>query len=531
MSAAHPIPVESVEEELAALEREAESRALAEYRDALREHALRYDAPGAFASFVDLMWPVVEPRTLEWAPYMDAVCHALHRQMLGDPGYQRLLINLPPGYAKSLLVSVLAPAYEWTFAPSRRKLFFTSDDDLSARDSRRTRILITSDSYRAFLGEACRRRGVEPWKLAFDQNEKRNFENSERGFRQCLTLKTGVTGKRGDDLVVDDPIDVKAILLGGPEAANTRCAEAGAIIDQALETRVNDRRDARRTIVMQRLHPDDPAGRAIAEGGWKVLCLPLHFDPEKACPEDPRTIPGELLHPRDTEEDAQRLAAKLGWTAAGQLEQRPLAAEALQIRPEWLTRTYTCEPEAVAHRAIEVWISSDPNQKGGAGRCDAPCHVWARCDDGYHILDRVARPMSYPEYERVMDDLITRWAAWLAQKGGALIEDTANGATYLQVRGPIYKGVTLHAFLPSADTPGTDKSKAARAAYTIRAASAMALVFPAAGVAPWAPTLRERLLGWPAVGKDDMDAMSQLHMRWAVQESNGPSFFDLFAAG
>jgi hypothetical protein len=213
------------------------------------ELACRWQRPGAFEAFVKLVWSIVEPASLEWAPYMGVVCHALHRQMLGDPAYRKLLLMLPPGYAKSLLTSVLAPAYEWIFAPHRRKLFFTANDDLSARDSRKTRNLITSDVYRALLAEICRRDGRrEPWTLAYDQNEKRNFENSDRGFRQCLTLKTGVTGKRGDDLVVDDPVDAKAMIFGGPEAINHRCMEAGQIIDQALETRVNDRRTARRTI-------------------------------------------------------------------------------------------------------------------------------------------------------------------------------------------------------------------------------------------------------------------------------------------
>src|SRR5690606_12379673 len=127
-----------------------------------RELALRWDQPGAFAAFVRYTWDVVEPRRLEWAPYLDVVCDALHRQMLGDVNYRKLLINIPPGYAKSLLVSVFAPSFEWLFNPGRRKLFFSGDDQLSKRDSRRTRILITSALYRELLEELCRREGRTP---------------------------------------------------------------------------------------------------------------------------------------------------------------------------------------------------------------------------------------------------------------------------------------------------------------------------------------------------------------------------------
>ena len=526
--------VAAARERLEAIRAEKRRRAIAKLRAIWFERACRYRQDGAFAAFVKLLWSIVEPAELDWAPYMDVVCHALHRQMLGDPAYRRLLINLPPGYAKSLLVSVMAPAYEWIFDPSRRKLFFTADDDLSARDSRRTRILVTSDTYRRLLTEVCRREGRKPWDLAFDQNEKRNFETTERGFRQCLTLKTGVTGKRGDDLVVDDPVDVKALILGGPDAVNRRCEESGAIIDQALETRVNDRRTARRTIVMQRLHPKDPAGRALAEDGWRVICMPLRYEPDHphVCPEDPRTEPGEFLHPiRDTEEDVAALERKLGWQAAGQLQQRPTAAETLVIPTEHLAREYHCRPEDIALRALEVWLTSDANKKGAATSDDSSIMVVARCEDGDFILDRIARPMGIVEYSRVMDSMIDRWAPILSVKGGAYIEDTANGATYLETSGGYRSGVTMHPFLPTRDTPGTDKSKPARAAYVINRAAALRIVLPGAEVAPWGPQLRERLLGWPAIGRDDMDALSQLLMKWTTEASGGgPSWFDDLAA-
>ena len=519
---AKPKPVVDPKEELEQLRAELARRARAEVEAVWFELACRYDEAGAFAAFVRLMWSVVEPAALEWAPYMDVVCHALHRQMLGDPAYRNLLICLPPGYAKSLLVSVMAPAYEWIFNPSRRKLFFTADDDLSARDSRRTRNLLKSQVYLRLLAEVCRRTGRKPWAFEADQNEKRNFENSDQGFRQCLTLMGGVTGKRGDDLVVDDPIDVKALILGGPDAVNRRCEEAGSIIDMALETRVNDRRVARKTIVAQRTHPKDPGGRALAEGGWRVLCMPLRYEPKhpQVCPEDPRTVEGEFLHStRDVEEDVRKLESKLGWQAPGQLQQRPVAAELLLIRPEHLAREYTCQPEEIAKRASQVWLTSDANQKGKATSDDSSIMVVARCTDGDHILDRIARPMGIVEYTRTMDSTIDRWAWVLAAKGGALIEDTANGATYLETSGRYRRGVTMHAFLPTRDTPGTDKSKAARGDYVVKTAAALRLVLPAAHVCPWGPQLRERLLGWPAIGRDDMDALSQLIMRWAREES------------
>lgn len=538
--------------EIEALRAEKARRARARVESLWFEKACRVHSEGAFAAFVKLAWGVVETRDLEWAPYLDVLCDALHRQMRGDPEHQRLVINIPPGFAKSLLVSVFGPAFEWLIDPGRRKLFFSGDDSLSRRDSRKTRILLKSDIYQRVLAEVSRREGVEPWTFAADQNEKDNYENSRRGFRQCLTLRSGVTGKRGDDFVIDDPIDVKDVILGDYNTVLRRCREANNIINQALQTRVNDLRDARQTMIMQRLHPEDPAGAAIKSGRWKVICLPLHYDPDHplACEDDPRTERGELLHPtRYRESDIAALREALGESQAeAQLEQRPTAASGERIKREWFRERYTCLPEDIARQADEVWLTSDTGKKKSADSDfhDIQCWAWIKGEQDQaaqgerrrsskrYPLDRRAERMDYPEYESMMDGMIAKWAPFLREKGGVLIEDTANGATYLQVRGSEYMGVPLIKFDPTRDTPGKDKSKGARAKYLERAAESGGIVLPDPTVAPWV----EDMLGWwlafPKGAHDDaVDTASQLMMRWTIEESpdaGGWSSFDLYTS-
>jgi len=510
-------------------------RRKAKIRARLMEKALRHERDGAFEAFVRLMWPVVEPRDLEWAPFMSVVCHYLHRQMLGDPEYRKLLILLPPGTAKSILVSVMAPAYEWLFNPGGRSLFFTGDDDLSTRDSRRTRLALKDPTYQELLAEWCRRHDSKPWVFAQDQQEKRNFENTSRGFRQCLTLRTGVTGKRGDKMVIDDPLDVKAVILGGPEAVEKRCHEAHIIIDQALTTRVNDPRDAPKTLVMQRLHVNDPAGHALREGGWKVLCLPMHYAPEHehASEDDPRTTPGERLHPaRHTDEVIAELRRALGRHAEAQLEMNPTPSEGGAVKREWFRERYHCEPEDIAATADEVWVTADAAKKGTieADYNAIQCH--ARKDGKRYLLDRTYARMGSIEYFLAMDAMIAKWSRFIVRtSGGCLVEDTANGTNYLDARSPYYMGVALVRFHPNKDTPGSDKSKAARARYLQRAAEAGAIILPAPEIAHWVGDYIENIVAFPlGANDDDMDASSQLHMRW-TREDEGQvsqrSWFDM----
>jgi len=141
-----------------------------------------------FAAFVRLLWPVVEPAPLEWGWHMRVICTVL--QELAEGKIRRLVINIPPGFSKSLLACVFLPAWIWLHRPAERMLFLSHDGDLASRDSRRTRILLQSPEYQRLLARIPR-----PWTFARDQNEKVNFENSARGFRYCGSLTSGITGK------------------------------------------------------------------------------------------------------------------------------------------------------------------------------------------------------------------------------------------------------------------------------------------------------------------------------------------------
>ena len=100
------------------------------------------------------------------------IFHALEQQIRGNMDYRKLLIIIPPGMMKSLAVSVIAPAYEWLHASSRRKLMLSNDIDLASRDSQRTRELMQTDWYHALITYAYRAAEQPLWSIAKDQNEK-----------------------------------------------------------------------------------------------------------------------------------------------------------------------------------------------------------------------------------------------------------------------------------------------------------------------------------------------------------------------
>lgn len=97
-----------------------------------------------FRDFIPLAWAAAEPcRPFIRSWHIDLI--ADHLQAVANGQIRRLLINVPSGHAKSLLVSVLWPAWLWVIDPQRRGIFASYDSDLAIRDSMRCRSVLSSE--------------------------------------------------------------------------------------------------------------------------------------------------------------------------------------------------------------------------------------------------------------------------------------------------------------------------------------------------------------------------------------------------
>ena len=148
--------------------------------------------------FVMQAWHVLEPDTL----FIDgihvyAICE--HLQAVTEGHIRHLIVNVPPGHAKSLLTAVFWPAWVWIDHPEARWLFSSYREPLATRDSVKCRRLIESEWYQERWGNR--------YQLAGDQNQKTRFENTKTGCRVVVPMCAG-TGERGDYVVVDDPHSV-----------------------------------------------------------------------------------------------------------------------------------------------------------------------------------------------------------------------------------------------------------------------------------------------------------------------------------
>jgi hypothetical protein len=80
---------------------------------------------------------------LVWNWHLDVIC--AHLEAVTEGHIRRLLINIPPGHMKSLIVSVFWPAWMWLHHPEWRLLSTSYSLNLAKRDAGRCKDLIESD--------------------------------------------------------------------------------------------------------------------------------------------------------------------------------------------------------------------------------------------------------------------------------------------------------------------------------------------------------------------------------------------------
>jgi len=294
------------------------------------------DAEESLVEFVRQAWHVIEPgQPYVHGWHVDFIAKHLEaitdETVIDDEYYNRLLINIPPGTMKSLLTNVFWPAWEWgpRNMPHLRYICAAHKvENLSARDSRRMRQLVTSDWYQKRWGDRV--------SLSRDQNEKMNFTNNASGFR-IATAITSLTGLRGDRVIIDDPHSVDSAM-----SDTQRQSEIDTFLE-AIPTRLNDPIKSAIIVIMQRLHEEDVSGVILDKQlGYDHIMLPMRYDPMRAMPtklgyEDPRQEEGELLFPaRFPKEVVDRDEAVMGpYATAGQFQQEPQPRGGGVIKREW----------------------------------------------------------------------------------------------------------------------------------------------------------------------------------------------------
>ena len=311
----------------------------------------------SLAEFVKAAWHVLEPGVpLVWNWHMDVMC--AHLQAVTEGHMTRLLINVPPGHSKSLVVSCFWPAWMWLHKPSHRLLCCSSTLSLAIRDSGRCKELIDSDWYQETFRPQ--------WQWAKDTKAKANYKNTARGERRCASVGATITGFRAEVLIIDDPLQMMDSL------SERKREEANTWLDKAANNRVANPTTSAIVMIAQRLHHEDPCGHVLQrkKNPFQHVCLPTYFEKSRAfrtcladIPEysqwgqDPRKVDGELLFPQfftpDAIEEAEETLQELGFAA--QHQQRPTPHQGNIFKAEMFCKKAPGPNDNPDTFSIEFW--------------------------------------------------------------------------------------------------------------------------------------------------------------------------------
>ncbi len=456
-------------------------------KDIERQKALV--AKGGLVDFVRMAWPLVEPaRAYQHNWHIDVI--AAHLEAVSRGEIRNLIINVPPGFMKSLLVCVFWPVWEWIQRPGIRWINASFDLGITTGQAKKIVDILQSKWFQDRWGDLLKSRDPAVGKL----------DTTETGWRISTSVRGKATGFHADITVVDDPIKprdlTKKLLL--------------LVLDwwdQTMASRQADPKTGRRVIIMQRLHETDLAGVAIATGDYVHVRLPMRYEAEYPCEtpwgRDPRTEEGELLWPsRVPIEAVAKLEKELGPVGtAAQLQQRPSPAKGLIFEKGWFQEYDELPPD------IDQWVQSWDMTFKAEDASDYVCGgVIARKGANYYLVHLLCERLSFPECIPAVKGFSTQYPQALEK----LVEDKANGPAIVATLNREIPGLVL------VNPQGGKVSRANACAPILKAGN-----FWIPRGARWGPALIAQMTGFPKGANDDMvDMVSQALNHMQANVSN-----------
>jgi predicted phage terminase large subunit-like protein len=168
----------------------------------------------------------------------------------------RLMVQMPPGSAKSTFGSVLFPAYFFSCHPGQQIIATAHTASLAAYFGRRTRAVIMEQGPALGL------------KLRTQSRAAGEFSLDSGGEYFAAGVRGPITGRRADLILIDDPI--KSWAEAESEVAR------GALYDwYRAELIARLKPNGRVVLMMTRWHQDDLAGQLLRDNDeWTCLKLP-----------------------------------------------------------------------------------------------------------------------------------------------------------------------------------------------------------------------------------------------------------------
>ncbi|MEO1281796.1 MAG: hypothetical protein AAFV69_08685 [Pseudomonadota bacterium] len=281
---------------------------------------------------------LMAPPTFVWGAAQVAICDHIQRCIDGDE-FTQLQVNLPPRSGKSIISSIMTPAWFMGQHPQKKIILLTGNLLLTSQFIEQLISLLRSDEFKE----------VFPNLEVLDASVNRiNFRDrrqprGERGRLTTMSVSRAAQGVGANLLLSDD-------LISEQEAQSKEIKDK---IWERYQSGITTRLAPdwnRQIVVATRWARDDPLGRMIAQGlesaddePWEVLKVPAIVSADQA--EDMNEI--ALVDPifnADLNAGRVQLLTPGGTCSPERMSQKFLAARKAKLTPEQWAALYLQNP-------------------------------------------------------------------------------------------------------------------------------------------------------------------------------------------
>lgn len=327
---------------------------------------------------------------------------------------RKLMIFSPPREGKTTHSSELFPAWFLGRRPNLQVILSSYNDELSERNSRAVRDLITDDERWPYHDCQVRSdvKGVSHW------------QTTKGGVVRAAGVGGGATGFGADLLDIDDPIKNQEEAMSAPlrDRAWNWYSTVG---------RTRLMAGARQLITLTRWHEDDLAGRILNSAGaseWEVVVIPMQSEGDGDVFSRPE---GEYLNGRIPENDVPSVArGEISETDYAALyQQRPASLEGNMFkRDDWMFYDRD-EMMNSQNPLVPMFTTVDTAFKTQASNDWSVAATWGTYRGRAYLIDLWRAKVAFPQLILELHKVYKRWGVPL------IIEDRASGQSAIQVMG------------------------------------------------------------------------------------------------
>jgi predicted phage terminase large subunit-like protein len=229
--------------------------------------------------FVKYFWDVVSNDDFQPNWHIKYLCEELEKvaENVGNNVQKEydVIINIPPGMTKTIICSIMYPAWCWTKWFWMRFITGGYSSTLSLEAAESSRDLIMSEKFIMLYPELAikdDKKVKSNFKIVRKHYRKNGFQPQliNGGNRYSTSVGGTLTGFHAHIQIIDDPLDPRR------SYSEVELRKTNRWCDQTLSTRKCNKKTTVLIVIMQRLHQDDPSGHLLKKKGKKIkhICLP-----------------------------------------------------------------------------------------------------------------------------------------------------------------------------------------------------------------------------------------------------------------